>query len=699
MDEKTPDNARIAMLEREVARLRRLVKRLGGDNHALAKMNENAERLRRFSESEKKLQYLYNDLLLANCPNQIFLFDETLRYVVGSRACRAITGRDHKELLHKTFDWVFSGRLSSLWLCRLRDECTEAMAFRRAKRYDDAICMESGGCIKSQVAIMPILEEGNVCRGVILAITDVGELVEARAKAESALRARSAFLASMSHEIRTPMAAIKGLGELMELTRLDEIQRTYIEHILNASNSLIGIVNDVLDFSKIDADKVEIVDAPYSVSKLLSDVCGIIGMRAEDRGLALLVDVDPSLPARMLGDENHLKQILVNLLSNAVKYTPSGSVSFVVRTAHDADGVQRLMCSVKDTGIGIREEDIPLLFDAFARVDQQKNKGIIGTGLGLAISHRLANAMGGDIIVESAYGSGSTFTLSVPQQSASDVALAAVDQGGGVLVLGSGPQADNIVAMLERLGVERLSLWPMDDPEGILEEVSRIERVSPLGSGGISHCIYLEEAPGGLAKRLRSRLLNCRFAYLRGLKDMTVAHNEQDSVLFTPLLVTELADFLNQGSMRSLSQRTPTRRGDSNVVLFRDTTILVVDDNRINLLVCEKMLRRLGVSAETAESGEEALSLCENRKFDLVFMDQVMPGLDGMETSREIRSREGPNQATPIVAFTASLPENALEYFQKSGMNDFMSKPIEQNNLSHILRRWLPKNKVLESTA
>ena len=686
---------------REIEALRRSMKRRERDNRMLMRLNENSERLRQVYEREREIQYLYNDLLLAHTPNMVFLFNEELEYVLGSRASERLTGHNHRHLLHRPLPLVFSATVDGIWVEKICLTNIQVLRDLKQVEFNDTIDIGTDEHMHVSITVGPILDDSGTCRGTIMSITDVSELVQARHRAEAAAESKSSFLANMSHEIRTPMNAIKGLSELLSLTILNQTQQNYVKNIVGSANSLIGIINDVLDFSKIDANKIEFVPVSYSLHKLLSELCGVIGLRAEEKGLALYLDIDPKLPSRLIGDDSRIKQILLNLLSNAVKYTPEGHVLFKVGVEPLPNGRVNLICAVRDTGIGIKENDAALLFDVYSRVDRRVNRSIQGTGLGLAISKRLAEAMGGDVILSSVYGQGSVFTLSLPQIVDDDVPLACVDTPDEVhvLLLGSGPRLANTSTMLDALKV-KATVIECDDTGKC--DSSQADALQPLAGGNerpnFTHCIYPDTVDEQIVAALRTRLPNCRFAMLRSIIHSMDDPGRHDSNLFNPLLVTELSKFLNRSGRRTNRISKPGETNSIPVLRVRNVAALVVDDNRINLMVCERMLELYGVSVTTASGGEEALELCRDNKFDILFVDHMMPGIDGVEVTGEIRNHPGPNRESPIVALTANVVNDMRSYYIECGMDDFVGKPIDRAELTRVLIRWLPDEKIVGGT-
>ena len=460
------------------------------------------------------------------------------------------------------------------------------------------------------------------------------------------------------------------------------------------------MINDVLDFSKIDANRIELVVAPYSVHKLVSEICGVVGLRAEEKGLDLFLEISPDIPSRLVGDDARLKQILLNLLSNAVKYTNTGRVIFRMATRLRQDGRIDLLCEIEDTGIGIKEEDAPLLFNVFSRVDQRANRSIQGTGLGLAISKRLAEALGGEIKLSSVYGRGSLFALTVPHDKPSRSApLACVEHADQqrVLLVGSGPRMKNVRHMLTSLGVASACLDDGGTDVGIMKKLARTAIELPSCGdppGPYTLCIYSDIVTERDMAALRAHLPDCRFACLRSIINSMDQGTRRDAILFNPLLVTDLARFLNRSG-----SRTGGRTSSDTVFMSRlrvcGATALVVDDNRINLMVCEKMLNLYGLEVKTAAGGEEALELCKAKKFDILFVDHMMPGMDGVEMTAAIRGNAGPNKKTPIIALTANVVNDMRSYYIKCGMDDFVGKPIDRNELTRVLTQWLPREKIV----
>ncbi|MBR3636761.1 MAG: response regulator [Lachnospiraceae bacterium] len=396
---------------------------------------------------------------------------------------------------------------------------------------------------------------------------------EKNEEANNALEAKANFLANMSHEIRTPMNAIYGMAELLDQKDFAEEEKGYIDTIRKSSENLLAIINEILDFSKIDSGKMEITKEEYHFNSLIHDVLSIIEFRMKNRSVKLIYDIAPDIPRVLIGDELRIRQILINLLNNAVNFTHRGHIALRIFWEPDLDGNGYMHVSVEDTGIGISQADMNKLFTAFGQIDTKKNRNVEGTGLGLVITKRLLNLMGGDITVRSKVNEGSTFSF-VLHQIVKD------------------PRPSNYNSNHEKVTVENA-----------------------------------------------------------GYK---------------------------------ITFKAPTAR------------VMIVDDNKVNLTVASELMKRFGFEAVMVESGMEAYNRIEEHlvEYDLVFMDHMMPVMDGVEATRKIRAL--PTQYAkklPIVALTANAIKGVERQFKEAGMNDYLAKPIHMNQLGEILKRWIPLEK------
>ncbi|MDR1830669.1 MAG: response regulator [Candidatus Fibromonas sp.] len=498
---------------------------------------------------------------------------------------------------------------------------------------------------------------------------------------EAASKAKSEFLAKMSHEIRTPMNAIIGMAELA--LRKDTSHSVHREMITvkQAGTNLLSIINDILDISKIESGKMEIVPVNYLFSSLVNDVISIIRMRVMDSRLRFMVNIDSSIPNALFGDETRIRQILLNVLSNAVKYTEKGFISFLVKGEITGEDTVILNIDVADSGIGIKPENIKNLFDDFVQFDLAKNKDVEGTGLGLAITKNLVKAMGGDIRVNSEYGKGSVFTIILPQKIRSLEPLARVEnpkEKSAIIYEQRQVNADSIIGNLENLNVSYVRV--RSDKE--LYETLKDKDYAFI----FVACVLL-----GNTKKILSELgSKTQIVVLTGFCN-AIAYKDRDlSTLEMPTNPMSVANVLNGVADFS-------HGANSNTFSTPKARVLVVDDINTNLQVAEGLLQPYKMQIDLRFSGAEAIQAVKANHYDLVFMDHMMPEMNGVEATKHIRELGDEYLNLPIIALTANALSGTKEMFLANGFNDFLSKPIDTVKLNAILGKWLPKEKQEEA--
>lgn len=491
---------------------------------------------------------------------------------------------------------------------------------------------------------------------------------------------KSDFLANMSHEIRTPMNAIIGMAEMALREELPPMAKEYVGQIKASGQTLLTIINDILDFSKIESGMMTINEAEYEPMSVVNDVANIIMTRIGSKELELTVDVDPNLPHELYGDNIRIKQIMINLANNAIKFTKMGNVHLQVDFRQTGKDMLDLYIAVSDTGSGIREGDIDKLFQSFQQLDSKRNRNIEGTGLGLAICKQLVSLMNGSIQVESEYGEGSTFSFVVPQRIINSIpSVGQIEEKISAVGLLSGDYAaKQIKTDMQRLGVNYRGLASDRDLsrlEGQKIQFLFVEQT--MMSDTVQNFLKVHPEITGVV------MADYRDVYSYGMDNVFIAKK--------PLYVLSLAGILQGDKVDQSFNRLDTE--DFNYVA-PDAEILVVDDNAINLTVAKGLLSPLEMSIDTALSGREAIFKVTSKKYDLIFMDHMMPEMDGLEATQIIRNMPGENGQIPILALTANAVEGTREMFINGGMNDLVTKPIELKDIVSRLRKWLPPEKI-----
>ncbi|MBI1391499.1 MAG: response regulator [Alphaproteobacteria bacterium] len=527
------------------------------------------------------------------------------------------------------------------------------------------------------------------------------------------------FIATMSHEMRTPLNGVIGMTKLLLDTDLCPNQMSYVEAIRDSGDSLLNLINDLLDYSKLRAGKLVLERAPFDPYRLVQGVVEMLAPRAADKRIEITGFVDPAMPARLFGDENRIRQVLVNLAGNAVKFTSSGGVAINARMSPLPGDRVRFEASVRDTGIGIDAEAVGKIFDEFEQASDGEARAE-GAGLGLSISRRLAAAMNGRIAVRSTPGDGSEFTFQFDADTAAAAPAAPgpLTQRAIVIATESDFLSDELGRNLRALGLSQVVVAPTADAlAAILSKRPRAivlcdqdiaASISRDALAGTSKALALLSAaardaiPDLRAKGFDGYLIKpVRQATLvRELSSATVANDAAGPSLAPDADADQLAKDVQPGNGQNDSKSgagvASSRPGDDGVAKGdrgaetgeRLMRILLAEDNHINAVLATTLIRRAGHTVDVAVNGVEAVAAAGEQRYDLVFMDMHMPQMDGLEATRRIRAEQGPSADTPIIALTANAMANDRRKCLSAGMDDFLSKPFDPNDLSSMLSKW-----------
>lgn len=686
---------RLAASESENAKLTRAL-RASENRNAIFKLNaETQSRLNKTITNEKKKQEMYVRLLLEWCPDIIFVIDENMKFLLGTNSITDIIGIDDVSLLQgRGIDSIVQHFHPAAF--------TEEMVASIKEIIENEDQQEKKLEITSEmntyaVTILSFYKNGGEFAGVLVIMHDITELVEAKEMAEQASRAKGEFLSRMSHEMRTPMNAVIGMTNIAKGTKDSEKKEYCLDKIESASKHLLGVINDILDMSKIEANKFDLVLQEFDFEKMLMNVTNVLNFRIEEKKQNFIVNVSKGFPFLVIGDELRLTQVLTNLLTNAVKFTPEGgTIKLNIKTLSDSGNKASLQIEVVDNGIGISAEQQSRLFHSFEQADGGIARKYGGTGLGLVISKRIVELMGGQIWIQSELGHGSKFifTMEVDKGkpkppvklalSKNDIHILAVDDSRDIrnyfdhvmealgLSCDVAEDAYKALSMIENSKAKPYNIffidWQMPGMNGIeltrkIKEITKDNAIIIMISVAEWSDIELEAVAAGVN----------RFV---------------SKPLFPSVLINNINESLD------ISYHTKTESVNiPSVRSYKRHTILIAEDMEVNREIMSAILESTEISIDFAENGLEAVKQFEEHpdKYSLILMDIHMPEMDGFEATRRIRALNcAQAKSIPILAMTANVFREDIENCLKAGMNDHIGKPVDNTDLLKKLDRYLP---------
>ena len=650
---------------------------------------------RKQAEADLAKQKQFFESLVSNSPVAIVTLDQDHCVTECNPAFEKLFGYTRDEVIGRELDALVTNEATRAEAGAYTQQVIQGGMVHgvgRRRRYD-------GTLVDVEIFGVPVIVAGQQV-GVLALYHDITDLVQAREQAEAADRAKSAFLAAMSHEIRTPLNGVIGMTGLLLDTPLNAQQRQYAETIRFSGENLLTIINDILDFSKIEAGRMELETTDFDLCQVIESIGALFAERAYQKGLELIVSVDPNVPTALRGDPFRMGQVLTNLIGNALKFTERGEVALSVRLLETKARRVTLSFAVKDTGIGVSSEQQARLFKPFSQADISTTRKYGGTGLGLAISKRLVEIMGGQIMIDSRAGEGSTFWFTVQLEQGSPDALtqpvvAADLQGVRVLIVDDNATNRTVLH-------HQVIAWGMR-PGSASNAAEALEKLRGAAASAPFDVALLDmEMPGmdgvGLARAVRAdpALQAIRLILLTSVAriggDEAARKLGLDAALVKPVRQSELYNCLITvlgvtapvaGAGAPALPRAPKEEG-------KGVRVLLAEDNVVNQQVAVFMLQARGYQVEIVSNGSAAVDALARAAHDIVLMDCQMPEMDGFEATTAIRQREGSTRHTPIIALTAHALRGERDKCIAAGMDDYLAKPITPDVLYATLRRWLP---------
>ena len=689
---------RLKATETEKNKLARELKTMVKRN-AIIQMNiETQTGLNAIITREKERQETYVRLLLKWCPDPVFIFGENMEFLLGTDSIANVIdiedisllyGRLLDNIVERYHPSVFTEELIAL-IKNTADDHSEITSYARLDVSTESSTYE--------INVLPFHGNSGEFTGVLVLMHDITEITHSKEIAERASMAKGEFLSRMSHEMRTPMNAIIGMTSIAKRSD-DWAKKEYcLEKIESASTHLLGVINDILDMSKIEANKFELSYEAFMFERMLINVVNVINFRVEEKCQTLIINLDDTIPEAIIGDELRVAQVLTNLLTNAVKFTPErGVITLTTKNLRAADGKPTLQIDIADTGIGISQEQQSRLFVSFEQADGGTARKYGGTGLGLAISKRIVELMGGSIWIESELGRGSKFSFTITYERGElkqqqrlnlfrdDIHILAVDDA-----------QETRVYFTEVMSARAL---PCDVAADGFEALEMIIK----SSAKPYNIFFIDwDMPGmdgiELTRKIKEITMENAIIIMISATQWSEIEKEAleagvDRFISKPLFPSILIDNINE--CVNILRNEPDRDADSDITVVRDfysNTILVAEDIEINREIIAATLEETCITIDFAENGAEAVAMIRDcpERYDLVFMDIQMPEMDGYEATRRIRSLDVERaDSIPIIAMTANVFREDIEQCLAAGMNNHLGKPIDTDEMFKILDIYL----------
>lgn len=538
----------------------------------------------------------------------------------------------------------------------------------------------------------------------IISLSEITDIEKMREQAEASSKAKSTFLSNMSHEIRTPLNGIIGLTKLALDTQLTSKQEYYLSRVEITSKSLLQIINEILDYSKVQAGKLNIHKDSFNILYMLEHIAGLFSYEVEKKGLELLFHVDKDIPYGIIGDQMRITQVLINLIGNAVKFTHSGEVVLDINVISKDDKKCKLKFDVKDTGIGISKENISKLFDEFSQVEDSYQKKYGGTGLGLAISKHFVKLMGGNIYVESVYGEGSTFSfileLDIDKKMIEDFNIRNIKKYDRVLVVDDNETSREIIyEILKSWNLEvDLSSSGMNALEKTEESIQNKKLYNFMivdwkmpGLSGVETVLKIKELYKQKSVSTEPAIVMIT-SYLKDeLLEQLQSQNLSLKILVKPVTPSTIYNAMTNQDQKTATQIT-VKKYDSELLPIYGAEVLLVDDNEISQIILKDYIEAMNLNVTIANNGQEAIYYVENNVFDIILMDIQMPVMDGLTAAKEIKKIKG-KSSIPIIAMSAATMDKDKNNAKSAGMSAYISKPIDAEELKQIFLKYIKYDK------